>query len=155
MTAPAALLDSNVVIASLVEWHEHHAASLALFTECGPDRFAIAAHSFAETYATLTRPSPYGLAANHTRAALERVRSITSLVGLTPSQTFDTVRRYATAGGIGARLYDALIGQVAIGHGIPVIVTWNTRHMAGLFPDLTVVTPARYAAMMSRRPRSE
>ena len=61
MTTPAALLDSNVIIACLVEAHEHHAASFALFTECNPGSFAVAAHSFAEAYATLTRPVPYGL----------------------------------------------------------------------------------------------
>lgn len=154
MTTPSALLDSNVIIACLVEAHEHHAASFALFAEGSPGTFAVAAHSYAETYATLTRPAPFGFAASHTRVALERVRAVTSLVGLTPSQTFDTVCRYAAAGGIGARLYDALIGQVAVDHGISVIVTWNTRHMAGLFPDVTIVTPVRFAAMRSRRSRT-
>jgi predicted nucleic acid-binding protein len=153
LTPPAALLDSNVLIACLAEAHEHHSASLALFAESVPGSFAVAAHSFAETYATLTRPAPFGFAAGYARAALERLRAVTSLVGLTPSQTFDTVRRYAAAGGIGARLYDALIGQVALDHGIPAIVTWNTRHMAGLFPDLAVVTPSRYPIVGSRRTR--
>lgn len=141
------MLDSNVLIACLAEVHEHHAASFALFAEGDPGNFAVAAHSFAETYATLTRPAPFGFAAVHARAAIERIRAITSLVGLTPSQTFDTVRRYAAEGGIGARLYDALIGQVAVDHGIPAIVTWNARHMAGLFPGLMVMTPVRYRAM--------
>jgi hypothetical protein len=26
-------------------------------------------------------------------------------------------------------------------HGIPVIVTWNTRHMRSLFPGLAISTP--------------
>jgi predicted nucleic acid-binding protein len=151
---PGALLDSNVIIACLVEAHEHHAASIALFAEYDQGSFAVAAHSYAEAYTTLTRPIPFGFAGSHTQAALERLRAVTSLVGLTPSQTFDTVRRYAAAGGIGPRLYDALIGQVAVAHGIPAIVTWNTRHMAGLFPNLTVVTPARYRVLGTHRTRT-
>ncbi len=42
-----ALLDTNVVIAMLVEGHEHHAPSLALLTEGNPARYAVAARSYA------------------------------------------------------------------------------------------------------------
>ena len=151
MITPAALLDSNIVVACLARAHEHHAASAAIVNECDAGTFAVAAHSFAEAYATLTRNIPFGFTADEARAGLESVRAATNLIGLTPSQTFDTVRRFAAAGGIGALLYDALIGQVAVAHGIPAIVTWNTRHMAGLFPNLIVATPARYLAGRSRR----
>jgi predicted nucleic acid-binding protein len=153
LNGAAALLDSNVVIASLAEEHEHHAASLALLTAGDPGSFAVTAHSFAEAYATLTRRgdrAPFGFTATEARAALESVRAVVALIGLTPSQIFDTVCRYADLGGIGPRLYDALIGEAAVAHGIPAIVTWNTRHMAGLFPKLTVVNPTRYL----RVPRS-
>jgi predicted nucleic acid-binding protein len=154
LITPAALLDSNVIVACLAQAHEQHTASAALVNQCDAGTFAVAAHSFAEAYATLTRNIPFGFTADEARAGLESVRAFTDLVGLTPSQTFDTVRRYAAAGGIGARLYDALIGQVAVAHGIPAIVTWNTRHVAGLFSNLTVVTPVRYAARGSRRTRT-
>jgi len=72
------------------------------------------------------------------------IRSITMLVGLTPAQTYDAVRDYAAEGGIGARVYDKLIGQAAVLHGIGAIVTWNARHMRGLFPDRDVCTPAEW-----------
>lgn len=147
MTVAAALLDSNVIIAILVEAHEHHPASLALLTTSNPKDYAIAAHSFAEAYTTLTRHgdrAPFRFTAAEAGAALESLRAVTALVGLTPSQTFDVVRSYASKGGIGARLYDALIGQAAVAHGIPAIVTWNTRHMAGLFPGLDVATPSSF-----------
>jgi hypothetical protein len=78
------------------------------------------------------------------RAALESLRAVTRLVGLTPSQTFDVVRTFASNGGVGARLYDALIGQAARVHDIPRIVTWNARHMRGLFPDVDVLTPQAF-----------
>ena len=144
MTSVVALLDSNVVIAILAGAHEHHAASLALITEGDAAAYAISAHSHAETYNTLTRRgdrAPFCFSATEAWAALESLRAITKLVGLTPSQTFDVVRTFANAGRIGPRLYDALIGEAAIVHDIPCIVSWNTRHMRALFPNVDVQTP--------------
>jgi predicted nucleic acid-binding protein len=141
---PTALVDSNVVVAALVEAHVHHPASLALFANHVPGTCAITAHSYAEAYATLTRRgdhAPFRLSANEAWAALESLAAITSLIGLTPAQTFDTVRDYAQGKGIGARLYDRLIGEAAVMNGLPTLITWNTGHMGGLFPQLTVVTP--------------
>jgi len=146
----AALLDSNVVVAMVAEQHEHHLASLALVIGDRSPDFAVAAHSYAEAYNTLTRrgeSAPFRLAPEEVWAALESVRRATGLVGLTPAQTFDTIRRYAHTGGVGARLYDLLIGESAAINGVPVIVTWNTGHMRGLFPALTVATPVQF--MMS------
>ena len=70
---------------------------------------------------------------------------MTGLIGLTPAQTFEATSRYAALCGIGPRLYDALIGEAAVLHGVPGIVTWNIGHMRGLFPDLDVLTPAAFA----------
>ena len=143
---PDALLDSNVLIAILAEAHEHHAPSLALLNGPKPPRFAIAAHSFAEAYNTLTHVGPRAVFAVPPRvawAALQGLREITTLLGLTPAQTFDAIGFYARADGVGPRLYDRLIGEVAITHGVTMIVTWNTNHMQGLFPGLTVTTPAK------------
>ena len=140
-----ALLDTNVVIAMLVEAHEHHAPSAALLTAGAGARYAVAAHSYAESYAVLTRPGPNGpfrLSPEEAWAALESVAAVTALVGLSAPQSFEAIRGYATSGGVGARLYDRLIGEAAVAHGVATIVTWNARHMRGLFPALRVVTPA-------------
>lgn len=139
-----ALLDSNVLIAMLVEAHEHHQSSLALLTREGGMQFAVAAHSYAEVYSTLTRSGERALfrfSPDEAWAALESVRAVTALLGLTAAQTFDAIRSYSQADGIGARLYDRLIGETALVHGLPAIVTWNLGHMRGLFPGLNVVTP--------------
>jgi predicted nucleic acid-binding protein len=143
-----ALLDSNVLIAMLVEAHEHHGPSPDLLLGDDPARFAIAAHSYAEAYATLTRRgehAPFQLTPAEAWAALESVRAVTVLVGLTAPQTFEAIRSYAQGRGIGARLYDRLIGEAAVAHGIPGIVTWNTGHMRSLFPNLSVTTPKDFA----------
>jgi len=141
------LLDSNVVIAIIAEAHEHHAPSLALLTAHDPSGFAIAAHSYAEAYSTLTRlgdHAPFRFAPADAWAALESLRAITGLVGLTPGEAFDAVRDYARGGGIGARLYDKLIGEACVAAGAEALITWNTRHMRSLFPGLKVLTPAEF-----------
>jgi predicted nucleic acid-binding protein len=144
-----ALIDSNVLIAMLAEAHEHHRPSLDLLAGGQDAQFAIAAHSYAEAYNTLTRQgerAPFQFTSEEAWAALESVRAVTGLVGLTAAQTFDAIRSYAQGGGIGARLYDRLIGEAAVAHAIPQIVTWNVGHMRGLFPDLTITTPTDFSA---------
>jgi len=144
-----ALLDSNVIIAMLAESHEHHKPSLELVAGEHRRGFAVAAHSYAEAYSTLTRRgerAPFRFTAEEAWAALESVRAVTDLVGLTPAQSFDSVRGFAQGGGIGPRLYDLLIGEAAVVHDIPVIVTWNVGHMRSLFPELEVATPKEFVS---------
>ena len=146
---PDALLDSNVVVAIVAEAHQHHAASLDLLMHERRPTFAVAAHSFAEAYCTLTRQgdrAPFRFPPGEAWAMLESVRSSTALIGLTAAQTFDVVRLYAQAGGIGARLYDRLIGECAALHDIATLITWNGGHMRRLFPGLTVCTPRQFTA---------
>jgi predicted nucleic acid-binding protein len=142
-----ALLDSNVLIAIVAEVHEHHGASLEVLLSERHRIFAVAAHSYAEAFTTLTRRgehAPFGFPPNEAWAALESVRAVTDLVGLTPAQIFQATRNYADSGGVGARLYDKLIGEAAVVHDIPILMTWNVSHMRGLFPNLTVVTPKEF-----------
>ncbi len=151
MTA-VALIDSNVLIATVAQAHEHHAASLALVNGVAPLSLAAAAHSFAEAYNTLTRlgpRAPVAAAPGVAWSALQSLRAATVLLGLTSAQTFDTIGRFAAGGGAGPRLYDRLIGEVAVAHGLAIIVTWNIPHMSSLFPGLRVVDPAAALALIS------
>lgn len=91
------------------------------------------------------------LTAGEAWASLASPRVVTGLIGLTPGQTFEATGRYAASGGTGPRLYDALIGEAAVLHGIPGIVTWNTGHMRGLFPNLDMLTPEAFAVRRAAR----
>ena len=153
---PDALLDSNVVVAIVAEAHQHHSASLDLLMHERRPAFAVAAHSFADAYCTLTRQgdhAPFRFPPREAWAMLESVRSSTELIGLTAAQTFDVVRLYAQSGGVGARLYDRLIGESASVHDIPVLITWNVGHMRGLFAGLVVCTPRQFALRNARQTR--
>jgi len=138
------LLDSNVIVAGLEEDHSHHGPSVRILIAAENQRFGVAAHSYAEAFTTLTRrsgPSPYGWEPARAWASLESVSAVTALVGLTPTQTVWAVRAFSEHGGIGARIYDWLIGQAAIEAGIPRVVTWNISHLRPLFPQLDILTP--------------
>jgi predicted nucleic acid-binding protein len=153
---PDALLDSNVLVAIVAQKHDHNEASVALFLSENRKRFAVAAHSFAEAYNSLTRlggPVQFGLIPSQVWEALESIRSATDLLSLTGGQTLDAVKGCARSGGIGPRLYDRLIGEVAVVHGIPAIVTWNVGHLRSLFPALRVETPAEW--MNSRKSKDQ
>ena len=148
MSDPVALLDSNVVIASVVADHEHHSSSVALLNDFAPRSFAVAAHSYSEAYSGLTRTSRGALFEfdpADALAALESVAAQCVLVGLTHGQTFDAIRNFASAGGTGPRLYDKLIGEAAVVNGIDCVVTWNVSHFTSLFPRLTIDDPVQFA----------
>lgn len=156
MPSPLALLDSNVVLASVAEAHQHHQASNALFRDFPAQSFAVAAHSYSEAYANLTREAPTSVfhwPAEDAIAALESVAARCALVGLTHAQTFDAIREFASEGGIGPRLYDKLIGQAAVLNGLKTIVTWNLSHMRTLFPSLDVLDPVTFAGRQKARKR--
>ena len=149
MKAPLALLDSNVIIASVAAEHDDHLPSVALFERYPAKSFAVAAHSFAESYVTLTKcgpRAPCAWDAHDAWTALEAVANATRLVGLSPAAGLDGVRLYASQSNIGARVYDWLLGQSAVLARIPAIVTWNVGHMAGLFPALAVQTPEEFVS---------
>ena len=153
-----ALLDGNVLIAMLAEAHEHREPSSALLAGDGEAGFAVAAHSYAEAYSTLTRQggkAPFRFSPEEAWAALESVRAVTTLVGLTAAQSFDAIRSFAQTGGVGARLYDRLIGETAVVHGIATIVTWNAGQMQSLFPNLRVVTPEALLAVNCGRTKAK
>lgn len=141
------LADSNVVVAQLVRSHEHHTEAAALFADIH-QRVIIAAHSYAETFVTLTRRGgaiPYAFDPVLVITALANIRATTTLVAMSPEQTIHAIESFASIG-IGARLYDYLIGRTGVVHGAEAIITFNTGHMRALFPASQVLTPGEWLA---------
>lgn len=140
------LVDSNVMVAMVIDHHQHHETTRAFLRKSMA--FSGAAHSFAEAYNTLTRTNAsaqYRTEPLVAWRAIDRLRKRIAPIGLTPTETLDAVQSFAASGGIGPRLYDRLIGEVALRRGISVIVTWNTGHFQSLFPALRVGTPEDFA----------
>jgi predicted nucleic acid-binding protein len=143
------LLDTNVIVAAVAEAHDHHAPSLALFGRDLPLNLAVAAHCYAEAFTTLTRRgqhAPFHWPPAEAWAALDSVAAATRLVGMTPAQQIDSVRDFAAAGHIGARIYDYLIARAAKAAGAQLLVTWNIAHFTGLIDGINVRTPMEMMA---------
>lgn len=138
------LLDTNVLVAALWDGHPNHDASLPL--AAATTATMVAVHSVAETYATLTRiDRPFRMSGTVAMAAIAALTADIHVVGLNGVQTIDAIRRFSALG-TGPRLHDYLIGAAGEAHGADVIVTWNVRDFTGLFPALTVMTPADFSA---------
>ena len=137
-----ALVDSNVLIAALATEHDHHEASSDLLIDGLGDRFAAAAHSYSEVFNNLTKPRGlYRRSPTLVVESLNTLRGKARPLGLKPDRTFEAIAEFARMGGVGARLYDYLIGQCARQAGLLQIITWNVGHFRALFPDLDVRTP--------------
>ena len=100
----------------------------------------------AEAYSNLTRVGAggFGFPPDQALAGLNDLLSELTIFALTAAQTLGAIEEFARSGGVGPRLYDKLIGQVAIIHAIPTIITLNTRHMTPLFPSLQILTPTQF-----------
>lgn len=142
---PRALLDTNVIVSALAPDHADHGDAAALFDRCQDGELAVPAHAVAEAYSTLTRANGlFRWAPQDCWLAIGSILRVTTLVGLTPAAKVDAIRQFAGQGGIGPRLYDRLIGEAAIRNRIDTIITWNTRHMTALFPEIRVAAPRRW-----------
>lgn len=145
------LIDSNVVVAAVHPAHLHHLASFALFQIEPPLALGLASHSVAEAYVTLTRrggPAPIAYTSAVARGQIASVVAQTRIIGLSPTQTVEAVQDFSQFG-IGARLYDFLIGRAGLVAGADSFVTLNLRHMRSLFPEVTVRSPEDYLRSLS------
>jgi predicted nucleic acid-binding protein len=137
-----ALVDTNLLVSMAVESHKFHRDTEQLFA--ATTDFMIAGHSLAELYNTLTRPSIYDWPPTQAARFIEQLHNGFTIRTLTVDQYTDGIALFARRGGVGPRVYDFMIGRVAVVHHLDTIVTSNVRDFAHLFPDLTVLTPTQY-----------
>ena len=139
------LLNSNVLIAALIETHPHHDEPNAVAEAATLQSTLVAAHGLAETYSTITRLNlPYRVSGAVAAGIIERRAERMTITALTAPQTINALRRFGALG-TGPRLYDFLIGVTGETYGVDTIMTWIIRDFDGLFPSLRVTTPADFA----------
>lgn len=148
------LVDSNVLVAAISFTHINHREALAFLNADDLPPLLAAAHSHAETFVSLTRrggPGPIAIDPEVAQAAIVDLARTIQTVAMSAIQTVEAVERYARIG-IGARLYDYLIGRTGLLYGAKAIVTFNTGHMRTLFPTMQVLTPGEWLAFNDRTP---
>lgn len=112
------LLDTSVLIAAMVVTHPAHQRAFVWLQRVsrGPDRGLVAAHSLAELYTNLTRPTA-GLSIepqNAYQLIKSNIIDVLEVVVLSEADYMATIEHLANLGIIGAATYDALILQAAI-----------------------------------------
>ncbi len=141
------LIDSNVLIATATSDHIHNDPSARLLEAAGEQEFATSIHCLSEFYNGTTRTRFNGggaLTPRQALLALTAMEGAMEVLALSIADQRNALTRFGTLGGIGPRIYDFLIGEVALIHGVDTIITWNTRHFVPLFPSLRILTPAQY-----------
>ncbi len=106
-------VDSSVVVAALVQWHEGHDAA----RQQAHGQF-VPAHAYLESYAVLTRlPGPGRLSPRTARELLAAWFPPAHVIAPPADVMAEAVERMAAADVAGGAAYDALIALTAAAHG--------------------------------------
>ena len=123
-------VDSSVLIAGMMSWHEQHTASRSELEALAQSTPApvLPAHALVECYSVLTRmPAPHRIAAHDAHALLSGSFAAWDVVGGTHN-VWSLLAHLADNEIIGGMVYDALIVDSALAAGAREIVTWNISH---------------------------
>ena len=121
--------DSSVLVAGILEEHQHHDPSFMALSKATPSSASCAAHNVAEVYATLTRyPGKQRLSSEQALLAVSVIESRFSIVALDTREYLDAIRRFANVGITGGTMYDGLIAACALKAKADVLYTWNIAH---------------------------
>ena len=102
-------VDSSVVVAGMLSWHERHAAARRALDR----RPRLVAHCAVESYSVLTRlPAPHRVAPNLVHEFL-RAEFPGPYVTLSPAGYARLLRLVATERIVGGAAYDALVARTA------------------------------------------
>jgi predicted nucleic acid-binding protein len=126
-------LDTNVIIASCIEEHEHHERALDLLERvlAGTDDGVTSAHALAEAYAVMTRlPKPLRVAPQTAASLLEANYLKTfEVVVLTGKEYGQLIIGVGQAGWVGGLMYDAIHVTCAAKAAVDRLYSWNARHL--------------------------
>jgi predicted nucleic acid-binding protein len=125
--------DTNVVIASCLEDHEHHERALELLERVltEQDTGATSAHALAEAYAVMTRlPKPLRVAPGAAASLLdENFVKHFELVALTGKEYGTLVIEAGKMGVVGGLLYDVIHVACAEKAKADRLYSWNASHL--------------------------
>lgn len=121
--------DTSVLVAAVLEEHEHHERSFSALSAANQSSACCAAHNMAEVYATLTRyPGKQRLSEEQALLALSAIERRLAVVALDAKEYLVSIRRFAKIGVTGGTIYDGLIAACALKAKSDVVYTWNVGH---------------------------
>ena len=132
-----AFLDSSVLVPVFYGDHQHHAASLDLFTRFPREQASCAAHSLLEVYATLTRmPGKHRISGEQAMLFINDIRARLTLVSLDAGEYGAMLEKFVFLGVTGGTIYDALLAACAIKAEAKALFSWNVRHYQQFGPEV-------------------
>ena len=137
-------LDSSVIIAALLAWHESHAAAAAAVTRAlGSDQgVLVPAHALLESYAVLTRlPPPHRLSPAAALTLLQENFKEVRLAPFSVREVWPLLRRLSLQELGGGITYDALIVESAKEARATSLLTLNPRDFERLDSGIDVISP--------------
>jgi predicted nucleic acid-binding protein len=137
-------VDTSVVIAALLGWHEkHEVARKALERGLVAERLVLPAPTLIEAYAVMTRlPSPHRLSPADAAALLRDTFAGIDTIALDGSEVWQLVEHLETNQIAGGRSYDGHILACARKAGASRLLTLNDRDFLALAdPKIEIVRP--------------
>jgi predicted nucleic acid-binding protein len=136
-------VDSSVIIAGVLSWHEfHERAILALEKAVAGRRLLMPLPVLIESYSVLTRlPAPHRLRREVAYQLLHGSFAGARVISLSQGTAWTFLQDCVEMGTLGGRVYDAVIASAAIEAGASELLTFNARDFE-LFRDrIEIVVP--------------
>lgn len=125
-------LDTNVLVASVIEQHEHHKRAYVVLdrVQSGKDEGFVSAHALAEFYAVLTKlPAPFRHTPEQALLSVEEnIVKYFKITCLTGADYTGLIREAALAGVQGGTIYDAVLVKCAAKAEVEKLFTLNIGH---------------------------
>lgn len=136
-------VDSSVVIAALLSWHEfHERAAKALEKAIAGHRLIVPFPTLLESYSVLTRlPSPHRLRPEVAYQLLHESFSDARVTALSPRKAWSFLGECVTTATAGGRVYDAVIASAALEARASELLTFNPRDFEAFSDRLSIVVP--------------
>jgi predicted nucleic acid-binding protein len=131
--------DTTVLVAAVQPGHVHHDKAFPLYIGAQRDTHAVAAHSMAEMYSTLSGAQRPKVTPESAFKLVDDASKRFALIALDPQEILATAQRCSVSGIAGGTVYDALILACARKVQAETIYTFNLRHFQRIAPDLASI----------------
>lgn len=139
-------VDTNVVVAGLLSWHEHHERAFRLLDSARSSDSGLILPSpvLIEAYSVMTRlPPPFRISPRDAHTLLRQAFTDRTNIAAVPSaRTWEFFDGLAPAGVSGGMTYDAHIVACARSGGALRLATFNLKHFERLdLGELELISP--------------
>jgi predicted nucleic acid-binding protein len=136
-------VDSSVVVAALLSWHEFHERAFhALDKAMAGRRLLVPLPTLVESYSVMTRlPSPHRLRPDVAHQLLHESFGHVRVVGLSPRKAWTFFGECVATDTAGGRVYDAVIASAAVEARASALLTLSPRDFEAFSDRIAIVVP--------------